>query len=52
MPVTIGETTVEVQEPPPPAAAAESARRQPPDMARIQAELKREAERRLRQWCD
>ncbi len=52
MPVTIGETTVEVQEPPPPAAAAESSRRQPPDMARIQAELKREAERRLRQWCD
>lgn len=51
MPVTIGETTVEVQEPPPP-AAAESSRRQPPDMARIQAELKREAERRLRQWCD
>lgn len=53
MPVTIGEVTAEVQEEPAPAREpSEPQRRPPPDMPRILAELRREADRRLRLWCD
>jgi len=53
MAITIGEVTAEVQEEPPPAReAATPQRRAPPDMPRILAELRREADRALRLWCD
>lgn len=52
MPTVIDEASVEVTEPPAPPPRRETPPRQPPDMARIRAELGREAERLLRQWCD
>ena len=53
MPTVIEEVTAQVLEPPVPAPEPSQGRgRQAPDMARIQAELKRESERLQRLWCD
>jgi hypothetical protein len=51
MAVIIDEVNAQTTEPPA-AAAAPSQRRPPPDMLRIIAELRREAEREQRLWCD
>ena len=53
MATVIDEVTAQVIEPPAPQPERAEARgRQAPDMARIQAELRREAERLRRLWCD
>jgi len=53
MPTVIDEVTAQVIEPPAPRPEpAEPHSRQPPDMPRIQTELRREAERVERLWCD
>ncbi len=53
MPTVIDEVTAQVVEPPvPEPERREPQRRQPPDMPRIQAELRRAAERMQRLWCD
>jgi hypothetical protein len=51
MPVIINEVSAEISEPPA-APSAPPQRRPPPDMLRISAELRREAEREQRLWCD
>jgi hypothetical protein len=53
MPTVIDEVTAQVVEPPTPQSERPEPRgRQAPDMPRIQAELRREAERIQRLWCD
>ena len=53
MPTVIDEVTAQVLEPSAPQPERPQAReRQPPDMLRIQTELRREAERVQRLWCD
>ena len=53
MPTVIDEVNAQVIEPPGPEPERPEGRgRQAPDMARIQAELRREAERGQRLWCD
>ncbi len=53
MPTVIQDVTAEVIEPSAPKPEGpESRGRQAPDMPRIQAELRREAERVQRLWCD
>jgi len=53
MATVIEEVTAQVIEPPAPRPEPPETRgRQAPDMPRIQAELKREAERLQRLWCD
>jgi len=52
MPTVIEEVTAQVIEPSAPQPERQETRGQAPDMPRIQAELRREAEREQRLWCD
>ena len=53
MPTVIDEVTAQVMEAPmPEPERRDAAARSAPDLPRIQAELRREAERGQRLWCD
>jgi hypothetical protein len=53
MPVVIDDVSAQVvDQPEPERERSVPPGRQPPDMTRIQAELRREAERIRRLWCD